>query len=388
MPDVTTTTTRKILADGREVVYTFWRGSWTDGEGKRHTVNLGNIDHVAKAVAKKALIEAIGSRREPTAESLTVAEWTQRHIDQMNVAEITERQYKIARRQAIECWGEHKRLRDVTTEDVERLRDYIRDNPIIKGKETISDYTIRNRLESLGAMFARATVLPKKAKPYIRENPFDEADIPDPKGASVNRYVTVDERRQLIEAAPDKNFKALLALTGLMAMRLENALAVEVEHINWTKQAILVKKKGRDGKGDSTKQADRMVPMSAAALRIILDRYEELPEGSTLLIDRAPFFKGTRQKPADHLRRLMERAGVLNVVKPFHDLRKSQADDWAMLHGCNLSAKWCGHGVAVAEKHYRKAGDDDLALVTGLGDPKAKLKAEYEALDRSICPKN
>lgn len=385
MPDPIKAKTRKTAADGTTLTYEYWRGSWTDGDKVRHSVNLGNCEMTTKVQARERLIEAIKADRKPTADQITVADWTQQHIDNLDSAPETVAQYTIARRQAIECWGEPKKLRDVTTDDVEELVRYIRTHPTHKGKAKVSDYTVRNRIVSLGAMFARALVLPSKAKPYLHSNPFDDAEIPNPKGGAPNEYVSIEQTAQLLETAGDKNLRALVALTRLMALRFEEAVSVEVGHIDWSKQAIAVQnREERQGKGDGPKQGWRLVPMSAAAHRLVLERFEELAVGTARLIDVAPLTKGTRQKPQHHMRRLLERAGILNVVKPFHDLRKSQADDWSLLHGCELSAKWCGHGVDVALRHYRKKGEDDLGLVTGLGDPREKLKAAYARLDEKL----
>jgi integrase len=385
MPEPTKAKTRKRAADGSTLEYEYWRGTWTDADGKRHSTNLGNVEVVNLNDARRRLVEAIKQSKAPAAESVTVADWTRQHIDNMNADPATISQYECARRQAIEKWGEHKRIRSVTTADVEELGRHIRDNPVREGKKKVSDYTVRNRLVSLGAMFARATVLPSKDRPYLRSNPFDDADIPNPKGGSESAYISIEQTKALLDACPDANIRALVALMRLMGMRLEEALSVEVEHINWTKQAIAVETRDeRRGKGDSTKQAWRLVPMSPAANHLVLARFSELEPGARLLIDATPLTKGAQMKPSIYVRRLLTRAGILNVNKPNHDLRKSCADDWAMLHGCELSAKWCGHSVDVAIKHYRKKGDDALALVTGLGDPRATLTTAYKNLDAAL----
>jgi len=386
VPEVTIATETKKTSDGTTATYTYYRSTWTDAEGKRHFVRLGNADVVTKAEAERRLIAAIAEPKQATSAAITVKQWCEGLLADMNVETSTASQYRIAIRQALECWGEHKRLRQVTTQDVEKLVRWIREHPA-RGDEEVSDWTIRNRCTSLGALFERAKVHPSKDKPYIKHNPFDDAEVPSPSEAPEFVHVSLEQTRRLIETAPDANIRALIALTRLMALRFEEAMHVEPIHINWQLHAVVVAlRENRQGKGKSTKQNKRMVPMSKAAYRLILDRFEELPEGYTgKLIDPTPLNRGAQGKPTRYMRRLLESAGILNLAKPFHDLRKSQAQDWSVLHGCENSARWCGHSIDVALKHYRANATEALGLVTGLDDPKAKLATAYSEFDAKVC---
>lgn len=379
MPEPIIITTTKKRPGKPDLVYKVWRGFWQDRDGNRRSKSFGNVEVVSKAAARQAFVDAIAENKGPTAENLTVRDWTDRHIEGLDKAPNTLGQYRKAADQASECWGELKRLRSVTTADVERLVKFIRDTGV-------SDYTIRNRMISLAAMFARARVLPIRSKPYLRENPFDDAEIPNPKGVAPNTYLTIAQFRDAIDAAPSANIRALLTLLRLCGMRLEEALHVQVEHIDWRKRTIWVlRRDDRAGKGDSTKQAERFVEMSPAAYALVLARFEELAEGEAYLIDRTPL-SGRSGRPALYMRNLLKRAGVLHIHKPNHDLRKSCADDWSVLHGCERSAEWCGHSVDVALKSYRRAGDVHQGILSGLGDPKKRLAEEYAALDAHFAP--
>ena len=372
--DPTTATTTKKLGNGQTVTYTYWRGAFTDTNGDRRFVNLGNVDVTTKKQARDKLAEMIRSSRRPTAASITVEQWCRTYIDRLDLARATINQYEVALRCMIDCWGRSKRLRSVTAGDIAELIATM-------GKE-VADYTVRNRCVSAKAMFDRATREPSRERPYLAFNPFDDADIPNPKQASTFVYVSPDQTAKILDACPTANWRSLVALTRLCALRLEEALNVDVSHLHWNLHAVAVKvREDRDGKGEGTKQRYRMVPMSPLAYRLVLARFEELGADDRMLIDREPLTKGTRMSPQDHMRRIFDAAGVVGVVKPFHDLRKSQAQDWSVLHGCEHSARWCGHSIEVALRHYRDNEQESLGLVTGLDDPKAKLAAAYARLE-------
>lgn len=375
--ELTTTTATKTLSNGKTVEYTYWRATYTDADGVRRFANLGNADVTTKKQARDKLADLIRNNRRPTAASITVEQWCRVYIERLDLSTATVNQYEIALRNMLDSWGRTKRLRAVTAGDIAVLISDIR-------KTDVGDYTIRNRCVSAKAMFDQATREPSRDRPYLPFNPFDDVDIPSPKGASSFVYVSPTQTAKIIEACPDANWQALVALTRLCALRLEEALNVEVSHIHWNLHALAVKvRDDREGKGEGTKQRFRMVPLSPLAYRLVLARFEELGADDRTLIDRGPLTNGTRMKPQDHLRAILKDAGVVGIVKPFHDLRKSQAQDWSVLHGCEHSARWCGHSIEVAIRHYRDNEQASLGLVTGLDDPKAKLRAEYEKLEKA-----
>lgn len=106
----------KRAANGSPLVYEYWRGSWTDAEKRRHSVNLGNVEVTTRAQARARLLAAIKADRKPTAEQVTVADWTQQHIDRMDAAPETVSQYTIARLVVVVVVVYHAASRDFVNE--------------------------------------------------------------------------------------------------------------------------------------------------------------------------------------------------------------------------------------------------------------------------------
>lgn len=384
MPEPIIVEQRRTLANGTTTVYRMWRASWTDEAKVRHTVSLGNADVVTKRVAVVKMQAKMKAEQKPTAATITVGEWVADCLTAMSTDKAPKTVDDYARTVAMlkEAWGP-KALRSITKQQAEAWM-----NGIVGGA-----YTRRRYLLIAAAMFARATSLPTIEKPYLRVNPFATIKKPDPGETADVRYITVAERRRLIESLPDTNWRALVALTGLCGLRIEEALAVTPADVNHDRAEIVVRlRRERKGQGGGTKQGTRLVPMSPAAYALVLERLGAMPEGAVTIIDARATrrrHEGKPQHSTDHMRRYQEQVGILGVDDPFHDLRKAWADDMSMLHGCELSAQWCGHDVEVALKHYRQRNTQAGALVTKKGNPREELEKAYSELDSAmVCGAN
>lgn len=375
MPSPTRRRQTKTLSDGSTRTYESWCGSWTTPQGERRQVALGNCEVVPEALARKRLSELMQADHKPTARAISLSEWCDEYIARLegHRDRSTIGDYRQVQRLMVDCWGDIK-LRAVNAQHVQRLLSTIRGTKV-------SEATVMRHYVVGKAIFEAATKEPDRRRPYITLNPFADVEKPDGAGAAEFVYVSPADAAKVLACQKNNNWRALFALTRLCALRMEEALALSPADIDWDKHTLIVRlRENRKGKGKGTKQGVRIVPMSPAAYTIVLARFGELEPGCPSLIDRKPLEAG-QTHPQDKMRAWLERAGVLNVVKPFHDLRKSQAHDWSMLHGCEHSAKWCGHSIEVAIKHYRRLSSESVGLVTGTADPKAELAKAYVALD-------
>lgn len=377
---------RRTNAAGVTVTYRMWRASWMSEDGQRKTVSLGNADVVSRAAARAKLVAKMRADEQPKAATITVAEWVDKCVAAMRVnkAETTVADYERTAKMLKDRFGP-RALRSITTEQADAWMGSIEGGA----------YTQRRYAIVAAAFFERATRMPTREKPYLTTSPWIDVKIPKPGETADVRFISIAERQRLIESLPDSNWRALVTLTGLMALRVEEAFAVtpaDVNHNGPDGPFIVVRlRKERKGQGGGTKQGTRLVYFSPAAYAIIRERLETMPEGARTIVDGPSTrtrFEGKPQHPQDHLRRFMEHAGILGVRKPFQDLRLAQADDWSVLHGCERSAEWCGHTFEVALKHYRQRTDKYGALVTKKGgNPKEELERAYSLLDEAFTKK-
>ena len=71
-------------------------------------------------------------------------------------------------------------------------------------------------------------------------------------------------------------------------------------------------------------------------------------------------------EPGIHLWRLIKRAGLPALPKPFVNMRGSFATELAQMYPGHVAAAWLGHSEAIANKHYRMVRDADYERAIGV----------------------
>ncbi|HYD01848.1 MAG TPA: hypothetical protein VEB22_11530, partial [Phycisphaerales bacterium] len=264
MPQPIVVTQKRTMVNGATETYRMWRASWIDDEGVRRVVSLGNAEKVSERDAKAKLAAKMQAKAKPSAESVTVEWWAGECLAAWRIdkAQKTVSDYVRSHAMLVDKWGPRP-LRSITDADAKKWMNAIEGSP----------YTKRRYVLIAAAWFNEATRMPRKQKPYLLSSPFADLAIPSPGETGDVRYITVAERRALLEALPDSNWRALVALAGLCGMRNEEAFHVRPEHLNHDSRAIVVRlREERRGKGGGTKQGTRLVPMSPAAYALIRER--------------------------------------------------------------------------------------------------------------------
>lgn len=115
----------------------------------------------------------------------------------------------------------------------------------------------------------------------------------------------------MIASTSNPKHKALCALTGLVGLRVDEAVNVEPSHINLHERSVTV-----CGKGEKT----RIVPLSDRVLEIIMPAYRHAAKNNTTLVDLSQ--SGARKS----IRRHGKRAGLSRPVAS-HDMRATAATE-------------------------------------------------------------
>lgn len=118
----------------------------------------------------------------------------------------------------------------------------------------------------------------------------------------------VDGVLAMIASTNNPRHKALCALTGLVGLRIDEAVNVEPSHFN-INQTLTVR-----GKGDKT----RIVPISDGVMEILQPAYQLALKNGTTLVDRTE--SGARKS----IRRHGRRAGLERAISS-HDMRATAA---------------------------------------------------------------
>ncbi len=172
-------------------------------------------------------------------------------------------------------------------------------------------------------------------------------------------YVDCEEYNRLAIAAPDINWRLLISLCRLAALRRGEALNLRWEEINWHEKTLRVIAKENWRPKD---KKPRIVPICPELEKLLLDGYHAAKSGQELVIKR----KSLNNLRRDFYARICRPAGVPEYSKPFHTLRKNCVTDWAMKFPAHVVQEWAGHSdlnttnefyLQVSGEEYKRASE-------------------------------
>lgn len=163
-------------------------------------------------------------------ESATLGKFTQAYIDSRKDAKPNfTKNMKAARKMLVAHFGEDRNLRDITTGQAEEWRQDLVNSEY-------AEATIARWVKIARHFMERA-----QRRQLVTSNPFSAVKA----GSEVNDarlvFVTQEQVNKAIEAAPDAEWKCLIALSRYLGVRVPSeALAIEWSHIDWEQQTITV----------------------------------------------------------------------------------------------------------------------------------------------------
>jgi integrase len=266
----------------------------------------------------------------------------------------------------IDFFGGDKPMRDVTPGDADRYKLHL----IGKG---LAPMTVRKRLQFATMVFRAAM-----RRRLIVDSPFADVSI---KASMPNRerFITADETAKLLEACPDHNWRAIVALARYGGLRCPSeVLSLARDAIDWEQGRIRVaspKTEHHPGK------ESRLIPLFPELVEPLLTALEEAPEGAVYVVDER--FRKAAVGPAGwrsvNLRttfeKIVKRAGLTRWPRLFHNLRSSRQTELAERFPSHVVCDWLGNSEDIARKHYYQTTDDHYARVlTDEAKPKQNPK--------------
>jgi integrase len=345
---------------------TYHTGTYRDAEGKLHRATLGNVKHTTKAQARAELnrlaqVAASGVLAE--GETPTVEDWGAVVVDQLLAGRepTTGRSYRATFAHLCKCFTPERRIGTFSTADVRAFIEHLRAQPNIDGTGKATDWMVAQHCRNARRAWGLAMRYPTAERPYIARNPFAMTELPNPVHDEGFRYITLDEAGAMLAACQSPAERITLGLARLAGLRFnELARVQQADFDGKTRLLSITLEPERRGKGRSTKRAAREVPICPALWLLVeagapFDRLPHLADG---------------RAARTWMRRIMARANVEGVHKPFHDLRKSLEKDWLDQHGIH-ACRWLGNSPSVAITHYHQTSRADAGRVTGVNDPVA-----------------
>ena len=229
--------------------------------------------------------------------------------------------------------------------------------------EGLAAYTVRKRLQA-AKMFFHAMI----RRGVIHENPFDGVQVAAVVDESRNVFVSRADIEKVLEACPDAEWRAIVALSRFGGLRCPSeTLSLKWESIDLDRQRITVvspKTAHHPGGGQ------RIIPLFPELVGPLREAFEAAPDGAVYVITR---HRAQAESPAgwrnSNLRttfeKIIRRAGLEPWCKPFTAMRASHETDLLERFPIQTVAKWLGHSPKIALAHYARTTDDHFqAAVT------------------------
>ena len=339
-----------------EDVDSAWLGSLTDKFHAR-LVRVG--------LDSSRIIQVPEVPEEPSKFLLT--EFLQDHIDDGRTS-----QGKKAAQSTLATWrgtqsflgsflGSDRLIGDITAEDAHQFRRWLdkrRINHKTAGRngKPMAENAKRKHIANCKMFFNAA-----KRRGLLDRNPFEAQVSSSEANRSRDFYVTPEITRKLLDAAPDTQWRLLIALWRLAGLRKMEVFNLTWGDIQLQNGKMLVRStKTQHHEGCEI----RYVPIRDVQRYLEEAFSDELPEGQACLPADAPVitrFSRSNNNLDKPFKKIVEDAGLIPWPKLFQNLRSSCETQW-LKEGAraDLVANWIGHSVKVQNKNYVQHTEDDI----------------------------
>jgi len=270
----------------------------------------------------------------------TVSQWCQDYLDsRSDWSTRTRSNVLFAVRLLVERLGDAK-LDGVTSADAEAL--------VRAWESQYASNTVRRVTGYCRQIFAAAI-----KRGMLTRNPF--ADLPGTTRPNRSRshYVSREEAQALIDAAPDAEWRLILALCRYAGLRFPSeVMALRWGDVLWDRNRMNVANIKTRRK---TGEAYRVVPIFAELRPYLEDAFAVAAPGQVFVITR---WRKRHYSMWKTLQQIAHRAGVKLWPKPFVNMRASAATDLVQRFPPYVVTAWLGHTREIAESHYWQVTED------------------------------
>ena len=313
----------------------------TDQPVPRHTaIWLSEVSPTFKErLAAVGLIELADEQRQQSTLAEFVDDWITGRTDVKPASRLV---YGRCRKWLVDYFGDDQQVGEITEGDADEWRLYI--------KQHLAENTARKMASVAKQIFRHAV-----RKRIIKVNPFNDLPAAVRQNFERDYFVTREEINKVIDAAPDAEWRLILALSRYGGLRTPSEIyALRWDDIDWPENRFTVrssKTEHHEGK------ASRIVPLFPE-LRPYLDNAHEIAG------DNADYVISTHRLGSGNLRtqamKLLQRAGLEIWPKLFHNMRASRQTELENDFPTHVVCAWLGNSPAVAHKHYLKVTEDHM----------------------------
>ena len=318
----------------------YWQLEYRDDDGNRRFKSLqamGPRSKVPKSAAQAEadkLAKQLATERpsKDTDEAPTLADWIDEYLGlrRAELAPKTLADYLGTCGYLKEHFGPQTRCSDIKRADADRWRAEL----LGRG---LADETVRKHARRAITLF-RALVV----REAIPSNPFDH--LPSASRArAIHGDVDASMIPKLIEACPDRRWRALMALTCYAGLRRGESLDLQWSDVKFGRGKIVVHNAKTAG---ATGIRTRDVKMEPELEVILAQARDDAGKDESHVV-------GLSSDDVNHgIHGLLERAGIPKYPKPLHSWRSWRSKSWKAVHPEYIVNQWMGHSSVVAAKHY------------------------------------
>ena len=266
---------------------------------------------------------------------------------QRNVGFYGERNLALTQQLLIERFAASKPLRDITAKDADEFRQWL------KIEKVLAEATIAGHIKR-AKQFFRAAV----GQGAISISPFSGVVAGSQANAERSVYVDVHQVRTAIDAAPDSQWRLIIALCRFAGLRCPS----EVLGLRWSDVdfvgnllSISCTKTKKQGK------SKRTMPILPELRPYLEDAFD--PESERVISKYCTTNTNLRKMFLE----ILKRAGLEPWPRLFHNLRGSLETDLFEHHAAHVVVNWLGNSPQTALTHYLKVRPTDIAKAVELG---------------------
>ena len=210
--------------------------------------------------------------------------------------------------------------------------------------------------------------------------PFAGVDSGERKNPQREYFVTREETEKCIEAAPDSQWRLIIALARYGGLRTPSEIVrLRWDDIPWDSERMIVTspKTERHEGGES-----RVVPLFPE-LRKYLDEADEIaPKRSEFVITR---YRDTNSNMRTTFQKIIKRAGLTPWPKLMQNLRASRQTELEETFPSHVVCKLMGNSIKVAQKHYLQTTEDHF--LKAVQNPVQQASATFSVASQVTEPK-
>ena len=306
-----------------------------------------------------AKLAAVGltEKRESLSLGLFVDAYVESRVD---VKPATKEIWRQGKRGLIRSLGAERSLRKVTPGDADQYK-------LEMIGEKLAPFTIRKRLQFAKTVFNAAV-----RKKLIPSNPFSDVTVPATM-ADRKHFVTQEDTFQLLEAAPDHDWRSIIALSRFAGLRCPSeVLSLRWQNIDWDSKVMVVtapKTEHHPGKGS------RIVPIFGDLLPWLEDARKKGATDAVYVVDERfrmaanTAFGWKNCNLRTSFQKIIKRAGLRPWPRLFHNLRSSCETESMRNHPMPTVVAWLGHTEEIARRHYCQVTQDEIAKAAAFRSP-------------------